>query len=169
MEIQITSKTKTREIIPFLTNINIEELVKQVDVVALETPVVDMTIEEFEVILSDPNEYIKKLAFNNKKALIFLGRVKDLLNSLEGFGKFLKRYEVKQTSEEKQAMNNVPFPSFGNAMLVTLIEFYHLNSVEQASKMKVKEWMLCFEYQASNAMFNRRYSEIMTKKSKMKK
>lgn len=169
MEIQITSKTKTKEILPFLTSININELIKDVDVVHLDTPIVEMTIKEFEEILSNPDEYVKKLALNNKKAFVFLGRVKDLMNSLEGFGKFIKQYEIKQTAEEKQAATGISFPSFGNSMLITVIEFYNLNSVEQASKMKVKEWMLCFQHQASNAMFNRRYSDIISKKSKMKK
>ena len=169
MELLITEKTKTREILPFLTTSNIKNLIKDVDVVELDVPITEMRIEEFEELISAPEQFMLRLATKNKRALVFLGKCKDLVNSLEGFSKFVSQYESKHSPEEKQAMNGINFPSFGNNMLTTLIEFYHLHSVEEASNMKVKEWMLVFEHQASNALFSRRYSEIVQKKSKMKK
>lgn len=169
MYIDITTKTKTREILPFLTVSNLMEVVKDVPAIPMNKPLTEFTLEEFDMCLTSSEAFIFKLAKHNRKALVFLGRVKDFYNSLEGFKKFTQQFEVQQTAEEKQAANGVPFPSFGNSMLTTVIEFYHLHNVEEATKMKVKEWMLAFEHSASNAMYSRRYSDIARKNAKLKR
>lgn len=169
MYIDITTKTKTREILPFLTTNNIREVCKQVDAIPIDPSLPEMTLEEFDELISSPEKYVMKLARKHRRALRFLGACRDMFNQLEGFSKFVKSFEVQQTAEEKQAANGVPFPSFGNSMLTTVIEFYHLHSVEEAAKMKVKEWMLAFEHSASNAMYSRRYSDIARKNAKLKR
>lgn len=169
MEIDITYKTKTREILPFLTTSNITEVCKQVEIVPIDPPLPEMTVEEFDQLLSSPENYMMKLAKKHRNALQFLGACRDMFDQLDGFTKFIKRFDVKQSQEEKQAANGVPFPSFGNYIISTLVKFYNLHSVDEAAKKKVKEFMLAFEVESSNAMFSRRYSDITAKKAKLKK
>lgn len=169
MDFIITPKTRTKSILPFLTVRNLTEVIKDVECVPLETPLTEMTLEEFDEIISSPEVYINKLARKNRKALVFLGRCKDLYDSLEGFTNFMKKFEVKQSAEEKQAANGVHFPSFGNSMLTTVIEFYSLHSVDEAAKIKVKEFLLAYEHTASNALYSRRYSDIARKNAKHKR
>lgn len=169
MDILITKRTRTRKILPLLTISNITEVIKSVPAIPMEKPLTDWTIEELDEALTSPESFIFKMALHNRKALVFLGRCRDFMESLEGFQQFVKSFEIKQSAEEKQAANGVPFPSFGNSMLITLVEFYHLHSVEEASKKLVKEWMLVFQHNAANAMFNKRYSDITMKKTKAKK
>lgn len=169
MDLLIDKRTHTRKILPLLTVSNLTEVIKDVPAIPMEKPLTEFTLEEFDMCLTSPEAFIFELAKHNRKALVFLGRVKDFYNSLEGFKKFTQQFEMKQSAEEKQAANGVPFPSFGNSMLTTVIEFYHLHSVDEASKMKVKEWMLAFEHSASNAMYSRRYSDIARKNAKHKK
>ena len=169
MDILIDKRTRTRQILPLLTISNIGEVIKSVPAVPMEKPLTEWTIEEFDEALTSPETILMKMALKNRKALVFLGRVRDFYDSLEGFKQFTQKFEIKQSAEEKQAANGVPFPSFGNSMLTTVIEFYHLHSVEEASKMQVREWMLAFQHNASTAMFNKRYSDITTKKAKARK
>lgn len=169
MDILITDKTRTRDILPFLTTGNLKEVLEKVPPVELDTPITEMTIDEFLELIDSPEAYLNVLARKNRKALVFLGKCRTLYKSLDGFSNFLKRFEYKQSAEEKQASNGVPFPSFGNRMAATLIGFYHLHSVEDAGKMKVKEFMLAFEIEGSQTLFSRRYNEIITKKNKLKK
>lgn len=169
MDIEITDKTRTRDILPFLTTSNITEVCKQVDVVPIDPPIPEMTVDDFNELLSSPENYMMKLAKKHRGALQFLGACRDMFDQLEGFTKFIKRFEVKQSAEEKQAANGVPFPSFGNYMVSTLVKFYNLHGVDEAANKRVKEFMLAFEVESSNAMFSRRYSEITAKKAKIKK
>lgn len=169
MDIEITDKTRTRDILPFLTTSNITEVCKQVDVVPIDPPIPEMTVDDFNELLSSPENYMMKLAKKHRGALQFLGACRDMFDQLEGFTKFIKQFEVKQSAEEKQAANGVPFPSFGNYMVSTLVKFYNLHGVDEAANKRVKEFMLAFEVESSNAMFSRRYSEITAKKAKIKK
>lgn len=169
MDILITDRTKTRDILPFLTTGNLKEVLDKVQSVPLDTPIPEMTVSDFNDLLSAPEDYTLRMAKDNRKALVFLGKCKDLYNQLEGFKRFMSRFEYKQSAEEKQASNGIPFPSFGNQMVITLVETYHLHSVDEAGEMPVKAWMLAFEHNASQTLFSRRYNEIITKKSKMKK
>lgn len=169
MDILIDKRTRTRKILPLLTISNIGDVIKNVPAIPMRKPLTDWTIEEFDEALTSPETVLFKMALQNRRALVFLGRVKDFYDSLEGFQKFTQQFEIKQSAEEKQAANGVPFPSFGNSMLITLIEFYHLHSVEEASKMRLKEYMLAFQHNAANAMFNKRYSDITMKKAKARK
>lgn len=169
MDILIDKHTRTRQILPLLTISNIGEVIKSVPAVPMEKPLTEWTIEEFDEALTSPETILLKMALKNRKALVFLGRVRDFYDSLEGFQRFIKQFEIQQSVEEKQAANGIPFPSFGNTMLTTVIEAYHLHSVEEASKVKVKEYMLFFQHNASTAMFNKRYSDITTKKAKARK
>ena len=169
MDIEITDKTRTRDILPFLTTSNITEVCKQVDVVPIDPPIPEMTVDDFNELLSSPENYMMKLAKKHRGALQFLGACRDMFDQLEGFTKFIKRFEVKQSAEEKQAATGVPFPSFGNYMVSTLVKFYNLHGVDEAANKRVKEFMLAFEVESSNAMFSRRYSEITAKKAKIKK
>ena len=169
MDIEITDKTRTRDILPFLTTSNITEVCKQVDVVPIDPPIPEMTVDDFNELLSSPENYMMKLAKKHRGALQFLGACRDMFDQLEGFTKFIKQFEVKQSGEEKQAANGVPFPSFGNYMVSTLVKFYNLHGVDEAANKRVKEFMLAFEVESSTAMFSRRYSEITAKKAKIKK
>lgn len=168
MDIDITYKTKTKEILPFLTTSNITDVCKQVPMVPLDTPLPEMTVEEFDELLSSPETYMMKLAKKHRNAINFLGACRDMFDQLDGFTKFIKRFEVNQSSEERQAASGVPFPSFGNYIVSTLVKFYNLHGVDEACKKKVKEFMLAFEVESSNAIYSKRYSEITAKNAKMK-
>lgn len=169
MLITIDNKTKTCDVVYLLHTQNIETVLKQVPPLPLDKDIVDMTIKEFDDMLSQPLVYIQKMMDDNEMALDFLGKYKTYKSSVEGFFSFHKQFETKQTAEEKQAANGINFPSFSDRMLATLIKYYNLNSIESAANMKVREYLFAFHDQASTSLYQERLQEIVTKKNKNKK
>lgn len=165
---RITRRTKTRDILPLLTKERLEEVLEQVPEVPLRKPLLSMTVGEFGEIVSDEEGWLLELVKENRRALVFLGKVKTFRKEMEGISKFLKMFDYKQSQEESAAARGVMFPTLPQKMLLKCAEFFHLTSFEAAEKCKVSDWLLIFQDEASSALYQRNYSKIIEGKQKAK-
>lgn len=166
---KITKKTKTSEILPFLTKDNLEDLLKQVETVPLEKTLMSMTIAEFDGVINNEEGFLMNLVKDNKYALQFLGKLKSYRTQIEGLNSFFKRFEVKLSPEETAAAKGVLFPDTIQRMLLTCCSFFHLKSFDEAEDCKVSDYLLIFQDEASTAQYQRNYNKIMEQKQKNKK
>lgn len=166
---RITKKTRTKSILPLLTKDNLEDLLKQVEPVPLEKSILSMSLTEFNDIISDEESFMLELVKHNRKALQFLGKLKSFRNQMQSLNSFFKKLEVKQSPEETAAAKGVMFPDIIQKMLITCCSFFHLNSFEEAEKCTVGSYMLIYQNEAANAIYQRKYNEIIETKQKNKK
>lgn len=166
----ITEKTRLSEVEHLLNKENIEELLKNPEIKTLEPlkfiDFFNVSIKRFDWLLDHQDAYVKWLRFSERKLIRFLGRLKGFKNYMKTIEDFIKSYHIDQSKEEKQAMKGVRFPDFTNQMLIDVIEFYNLHSVKQASRMKIKEWMLAAQSRMSRSKFQSELARIREKEMK---
>lgn len=167
MFMRIDHKTKTKDVLPLLTKERIDELISKVEPVKLDKPLLEFTIKEFAEVLNDESSYVSKL-LREKRALIAFGKLKQFKIESENVAKFLKMFEIKQTPEERAAQANIVFPNFIVHILITLVEFFHLKSFEEAETYKLSDFLTIHQYKCSNAQYQVALNKIYTKKSKKK-
>lgn len=164
---QITNKTLTKDILPLLTKELLEELLEKVPAVPLKKPLLSMTIGEFGAIVEDEETYIVKL-LSHRKALKAFGLLKQYRQEIDGISKFFKLYDYQKTQEEKAAAVGIRFPNLGQRMLIDVVKWFHLNSMQEAEKIKISEWLTIWQDEAANALYQRNYSKIIDQKHKAK-
>ena len=165
---KITRRTKTRDILPLLTKERLDDLLQQVDEVPLRKPLLSMTIGEFGDIVEDEEGFLLSLVKRNRRALRFLGRLKSYRSEMDGLNKFIKRFDIEQSKEEKAAAKGVLFPNMSQRMLLTCCKFFGLGSFRKAEKCKVSEYLTIFQDEASSVVFQRKYNKIIEAKYKAK-
>lgn len=166
---RITKWTKTRDVLPLLTEKNIKSLVDAVPAYPYKS-VLTMRISEFGELVEDEASYITEHIFSKQRRFLkAFGMMKDLKNQMENLGKFLEKFSKKQTPEEKQAARGIMFPTFIQRMLLDLVKFFHLNSFEEAEKMKVCDWLLVFQAESSNNLYQYNYQKLLEQKADLKK
>lgn len=168
MNIRITHKTKTKDILPLLNAESIERLLDAVPEYPLETAVLSMKIRQFASILEDEESFIAQI-LNEKRALVAFGRLKQYRKEIKQFADFIKLYDFKESNEEEQAKKGIVFPNMSMRMMSDCVRFFGLSSFEEAEHKKVNEWLAVFQNDAANALYTRRIHEIYEKKSKQKK
>ena len=168
MNIQITHKTKTKDILPLLNAENIERLLDAVPPFPLETSIFSMEIKRFADILEDEQSFIESL-LSEHKALKAFGRLKQYRSEINGFTSFLKQYDFKETSEEQQAKRGIQFPDMAMRMLTDVTRFFGLKSFDDAERMKVSDWLAVFQNDAASALYQRKLNDIYKRKSDVKK
>lgn len=170
---KITEKTRCREVEHLLTKEKLEELMKLPEVTMKEPfrtrNFMDLTIKQLDWILDNPEKIVRIIRMTNPRLLEFVSRVKGLKSNLKGIEDFLKSYQTEQTKAEKRAMKGISFPDFINQILIDLIEFYHLHSVRQAARMKLKEWMLCAQSKMSKTKFQAELNKIQKQEAEAAK
>ena len=165
---KITKHTKTKDILPLLTQDTLKELLEKVPAVPLNKPLLSMTVGEFGEIIEDEETHIAKL-LKHRKALKAFGLLKQYKQEMEALAKFFKMYEIKRTQEEEAAAKGVVFPNLAQRMLVDCVKHFHLNSMEEAEKVKVSEWLTMWQDEAANMLYQRQYMNIMDAKNKAKR
>lgn len=165
---KITKHTKTKDILPLLTQDTLKELLEKVPAVPLNKPLLSMTVGEFGEIIEDEETHIAKL-LKHRKALKAFGLLKQYKQEMEALAKFFKMYEIKRTQEEEAATKGVVFPNLAQRMLVDCVKHFHLNSMEEAEKVKVSEWLTMWQDEAANMLYQRQYMNIMDAKNKAKR
>lgn len=168
MNIRITHKTKTKDILPLLNAESIERLLDAVPEYPLETAVLSMKIRQFAEILTDEEAFITQ-TLKEKRALVAFGRLKSYKRQIEEFTNFLKLYDIKRTAEENAASKGIVFPNMSQRMMSDCVRYFHLKSFEEAEGCTVSDWLMVFQEDAANALYQRRIHEIYEKKSKQKK
>lgn len=170
---KITEKTRCREVEHLLTKEKLEELMKLPEVTMKEPfrtrNFMDLTIKQLDWVLDYPEKAVRIIRWTSPKLLDFVSRVKGLKANLKGIEDFLKGYQTEQTKAEKKAMKGISFPDFINQILIDLIEFYHLNSVKQASRMKLKEWMLAAQSKMAKNKFQAELNKIQRQEAEAAK
>ena len=165
---KITRKTRTKDILPLLTKERLDEVLAQVPEVPLGKPLLSMSIREFGEIVSDEEGFLLSLVKRNRRALRFLGRLKAYRREMDALNKFIKRFDVEQSTEEKAAGKGVLFPNFPQRMLLTCCKFFGLKSFKEAGKCSVGEYLTIFQDEASSIVYQRKYNKIIEAKYKAK-
>lgn len=177
---KITNKTKVKEILPLLSykEDRILRMVEQVP----EYPVyrrklfhkkelfsiLSMTVGEFIEFSKNHDKFILKLLRPNKKAYIALGQIKYVINQLKKVEKLFKNFEIKQSKLEVEAAKGINFPNTEVRMLLTLVQFFHLNSFADAEKLPVSAYFTIIWDQYSSALYQRNYQRISEQEQKKK-
>ena len=165
---KITKRTKTKDVLPLLTQDTLKELLEKVPAVPLDKPLITLTVGEFGEMVEDEETYIGKL-LKHRKALKAFGRLKQYKQEIEAISKFFKLYEIKRTQEEEAAAKGVMFLNLAQRMLVDCVKWFHLKSTEEAEKIKVSEWLTMWQNEAANMLYQRQYMNIMDAKNKAKR
>lgn len=163
----INCKTLTKDILPLLTQDTLKELLEKVPAVPLDKPLLSLTVGEFGEIIEDEETYIVKL-LKHRKALKAFGLLRQYRQEIEAISKFFKLYDVRKTADESNAAVGIKFPNFGQRMLIDCVKWFHLNSMEEAEKVKVGDWLTLWQNEAANALYQRNYSKILEQKHKSK-
>ena len=168
MDIKITKRTKTKDILPLLNEDSFKRLLDSVPEHPLETSVFSMRIRTFAEILENETDFIASL-LSHKRLLVAVGRVKEYKKEVENLSNFLKRYDYQQTSEEKQASQGILYPTMSQRMLTDCVRFFNLKSFEEAEEKTVSDWLTVFQSDAAAALYQRKLHEAFEKKMKKKK
>lgn len=165
---KITKWTKTKDVLPLLNEKNIQSLIDKIPPYPYKS-VLSMQISEFGELVEDEYAYITKNIFmKHKRFLKAFGMMKDLRSQMENLGKFIEKFNRKQTPEEKQAARGIMFPSFIQRILLDVVKFFGLKNFEEAEKMKVCDWLLIFQNESANNLYQTNYQKILEQKSKQK-
>lgn len=165
MFIRITEKTRTRDVLPFLTAANMQQVLDRVAPVSLSRRLVEYTVGEFVALTRGefPSEVLKE-----RRAVRMLGKLRTLRDETENLQKYIKRLSVPMSASDKQAAIGVQFPTGEERMLVDLVKFFGLKSFEEAEKMTVASWLLVVKDTASSAKFERNRARLMQQRGKIK-
>ena len=164
---KITKRTKTKDVLPLLTQDTLKELLEKVPAVPLGKPLITLTVGEFGEMVEDEETYIGKL-LKHRKALKAFGRLKQYKQEIEAISKFFKLYDIRRTADESNAAIGIKFPNLGQRMLIDCVKWFHLNSMEEAEKVKLSAWLTMWQDEAANALYQRNYSKILEQKHKSK-
>lgn len=164
---KITRKTLTKDVLPLLTQDTLKELLEKVPAVPLDKPLITLTVGEFGEMVEDEETYIGKL-LKHRKALKAFGRLKQYKQEVEALSKFFKMYEIKKSQEEEAAGKGVVFPNLAQRMIIDVVRWFHLQSTEEAEKVKLSDWLTFWMDEAANMLYQRNYSKILEQKHKVK-
>lgn len=161
----ITKRTKTKDVLPFLTKERLELLINDVPEVPLKKPILSLTCGEFIQCLDD--DYV--LGFlQQKRALKAFGMVKSFRRQMEEINKYLQANKVSESAEMKQASINVQFPTIGQSILMTVTEYLHLDRIEKAADVPLSEFLMIQRKQSAENKFSVNHSKILEQKNKQK-
>lgn len=161
---KITRHTTTDEVLNLLTSEQVEQVIANIPAYPLKVPFYAMTIGDYLKCTMD-GQYLWTLVAD-KMAYKTFGRLRQFRNECENLTKYLKRYEVEQTEDERRAAFGVPFPSSTERILTTCVKYYHLHSTAEAEKLPLSDYIVAFKDQMSDAMYQRNLSKIQTAKLK---
>lgn len=164
---RITKHTKTKEVLPLLNAENIDKLLEGVPAIPFtDKPITSFTIAEFSEMLED-RYYVRFL--KERKALVAFGKIKDFKEKTNNLSKYLKRFDIKQSQEEKAAAIGIEFPTMIERMLIEVTQFFHLSSFEEAEKHTVADYIMILKDKVSDVKYQKNYNRIVAEKSKLKR
>lgn len=163
---KITKRTRVKDLLPLLTEKRMEYLLDNIQEYPLDIPILSLTIGEFAEILMDEQAYMMKILNPRARAYKAFGQLKSFKRQMEEVSNFMKKYEIKQTPEEKQASVGVNFPDFIAKMLITTTQFFNLHSFKEAESIPLADYLVILQDQSSAVKYQRNYSKLLENKSK---
>ena len=158
----ITRHTTTDEVLNVLTSEQVEQVIAKIPAYPLKVPFYAMTIGDYLKCTMD-GQYLWTLVAD-KMAYKTFGRLRQFRSECENLAKYLKRYEVEQSEDERRAAFGVPFPSSTERLLTTCVKYYHLHSTAEAEKLPLSDYIVAYKDQMSDAMYQRNLAKIQTAK-----
>lgn len=163
---KITKRTKVKDLLPLLTEKRMEYLLDNIQEYPLDRSILSMTIGEFAEILMDEQAYMMKILNPRERAYIAFGQLKSFKRQMEEISAWMKKYEIKQSAEEKQAAVGISFPDFIAKILITVVQFFNLHSFKEAEAIPLSDYLVILQDQSSAIKYQRNYSKLIEQKSK---
>lgn len=162
----ISENTLTNTVLPYITKEQFEYLVEQCDEVPLEKSIFSMTCGEFIESLED--EFMENI-FKGQYLCNVIGRYKTYKREMDQLDKYLKLNEFKLTPEEEKAQVGITFPTFPERILMTVTEYFHLKSFDEAENVPFSNYLMIVKAKNADSKYERNFNKIMEAKAKMKK
>lgn len=162
----ITENTHTMAVLPFMTKDDFDRLVDECDEVPLDKSVFDMTCGEFIETLDDG--YAAKF-LEEEYILAAAGKIKRYKREMEMLDRYLRLNDFKPSPEEERAKAGITFPTFAESILMTVTEYFHLKSFEEAESIPFSNYLLINKSQNATAKYDRNYRKITEEKARRKK
>lgn len=167
---QITKRTRLKELLPLLADKErIDSVLEQIEEYPLKKDVISMTVGEFSEIVLEEEKFISDLLRPNERAYVALGRLKNYKRQMKQLLDWIKKFQVKQTQDEKAAAVNIQFPDFCSRILLTVTDYFHLKSFKEAEKVPLADYLLILQEQGTSIQYQRAYNKLLELKQKSKK
>ena len=166
----VTDKTTVAEAAPFLKPEHLRQLIESDRIAPIkgDKSVFEMSIGEFLQCLTD--DYAQQFFSNPDELLVVaVGRLKHFKSEMDNVNRILSLNEIKLTAEEKAAQRGVVFPSFGESVLCETVEYFHLNSFDDAEKIPLTNYLIMKRKKGAEALYTRNLNRIYSEKSNKKK
>ena len=127
----------------------------------------DLTFADFHE-CSEGN-YEKILGDITNPSVLQVYWVKAFVDFVKEFTETLKKMQMPQTAEEKQAGSNLLKVNWDEAMLVFIQRFFSLKSFKEAEQITMGEILIAKRAQYNDDLFRRSLANIQTAKIKSRK
>lgn len=161
---RVTKWTRTKTVLPYLTKENFDLLLEKVPEHKLKKDIISMRIKEFAEIIMDEDSHIEKY-LKSFFAFTAFGKLKTYRRQMKEIMDFIKRYEIKQTQEEKMAAIGIEFPDVVSRMLITVTKFFGLKSFDEAMKVPLSSYLMILQEESSSIRYQRAYSDIIRRET----
>lgn len=165
---QVTKKTRTREVLPLLNSKRMEEILKKVPAIPLKKHVVDFTVGEF--IQAMTTEWVVKQVKRRRKALDALGWLRSFRKEMAQIQKFIEKCQPPQDEDAKAAAVGVNFPTPQERMLLDCVKAFGLKRMDGkflrygATDVPLAEYLILVKDQAASAKYQYNLNKIQSKK-----
>lgn len=132
----------------------------------LEKSILSMTIGEFSEILLDEQTFIQTFMSPKEYAYKAFGRLRTFKREMEEVQKWIQKFEIKPSADEKQAAIGIDFPNFITKILITVVQFFGLHSFKEAEAIPLADYLVILQEQSSQIKYQRQYSKIIEMKNK---
>lgn len=166
---KITYRTLIKDLLPFIDKESFEIILEKVDPQPLECSLLNMSIAEYSELIEDTERYIETNILHNETTVwLGFGRLKQLRIELDELDKWLKKFKVPTSKDEKQAAIGIEFPDNTANMLITVTEFFHLKSFAEAEQVKLCDYLLIYQHQQTQQLFQHNYNRLKEMQAKTK-
>jgi len=166
---QITKRTRLKELLPLLADKErIDSVLEQIEEYPLKKDVISMTVGEFSEIVLEEEKFVSGLMRPNERAYKALGRLKNYKRQMKQLLDWIKKFQVKQTQDEKAAAQGIQFPDMCSRMLIVVTEFFHLKSFKEAEDVPLADYLLILQEQSTSIQYQRAYNKLIEMKNKSK-
>lgn len=168
---RIDSKTKTKDVLPLLSEAVFAELLEKVPPMPLERSVYEMTLGEFIDAIGD--DYAMRF-LKEKNALRAFGMVRQFRDEMGQVCGLISKMSVDTDDDERMAMRGIDFPSPKERMLLDARDWFGLHRLEGdgivmgATDIPLSEYLIMLKDKSSTAKFERARQRQTERKLKEK-